>query len=194
MGGRLIYLMGPSGSGKDTVLQGLSRLLGPQCYLAPRLVTRQQTDTERGAISVSEAEFMRLERRGALAMAWRANGLCYGVPSEINLRLAAGKDVLLNGSREYLPEARKRYPGLVPVLLKVDAATLRRRLLCRGRETQEQIGRRMDRNANYESLVDSADSHAIMVIDNSREAEQAIRELYQYLYPLGAESMEPSCS
>src|SRR5690606_23063968 len=183
MVGRLIYLMGPSGSGKDTILEGLCRMMAPHGHLATRLITRPETDTERGAISVSEAEFLRLERGGALAMAWRANGLAYGVPRDIDARLAAGSDVLVNGSREYLPEARKRYPTLLPVLLTVEAETLRRRLVSRGRETQKQIRERLDRNALYAGLTKSADANAIMVLDNSGDAEDAIQALYQYLCP-----------
>ena len=113
MAGRLIYVMGPSGSGKDTVLLGLSELLGEGAYLAPRLVTRAVTPTEPHCISVSMSDFEHLESGGRLAMAWRANGLAYGVFSDINNRLLAGYDVLLNGSRAYLSEARRRYATAV---------------------------------------------------------------------------------
>ncbi|MGB3289069.1 MAG: phosphonate metabolism protein/1,5-bisphosphokinase (PRPP-forming) PhnN, partial [Burkholderiaceae bacterium] len=143
MAGRLIYLMGPSGSGKDTVLEGLSHLMGQGCYLAPRVVTRPHTDTERGSISVSADEFAGMESCGLLAMAWQANGLAYGVPRDINDRLVAGCDVLVNGSRQYLPEARKRYQDLVPVLLCVDEGQLVQRLHARGRESGEQIRARL---------------------------------------------------
>lgn len=181
MPGRLIYLMGPSGSGKDTILQGLCRLMGPDAYLAPRLITRPETHTERGATSVSLAEFLRLERSGALALSWRANGLAYGVPVYIDERLSAGCDVLVNGSRGHLPQVRKRYRSLLPVLLTVDAQTLRRRLVARGREGPDQIRERLSRNACYDGLADSAGAGAIMALDNSGAVEDAIHALYHYL-------------
>lgn len=181
MSGRLIYLMGPSGSGKDTVLLGLSRLMGQGAWVAPRLITRPATETERGAISVSCDEFLRLERGGALAMAWRANGLAYGVPAEINRRLAAGCDVLVNGSREYLPEARRRYGMLLPVLLTVSEDALYRRLLARGREDRQQIRGRLARNADYACLADTAGRDAMLVLDNTGPVEETIQSLYQYL-------------
>lgn len=181
MAGRLIYLMGPSGSGKDTVLQGLSRLMGHGVWLVPRFITRPVTDTERGAVSVSEAAFLHLERSGALAMSWRANGLAYGVPVELNQRLAEGCDVLVNGSREYLPQARRRYPGLVPVLLTVSDQALYQRLLQRGRERPAEIRGRLARNARYLALRSSFRDEALMVLDNSGPVEAAVQTLYQYL-------------
>ena len=181
MPGRLIYLMGPSGSGKDTILQGLGRLMGQRGYIAPRLITRPRTSTERDAVSVSHAEFLQLERSGGLAMSWRANGLAYGVRVDINDRLSAGCDVLVNGSREYLLQARSRYRTLVPVLLTVEDETLYQRLVARGRENQDQIRRRLDRNARYARLADSVNAGAIMALDNSGPVEDAIQALYQYL-------------
>ena len=181
MAGRLIYLMGPSGSGKDTILLGLSRLMGRKAYLAPRLVTRPETATERGAISVSDTEFLQLERAGRLAMSWRANGLAYGVQVDIDDRLASGVDVLVNGSRGYMSEARKRYHALVPVLLSVDHGVLYQRLMARGREDARQIRERLNRNARYAALAEENDGAGIMVVDNSGTPEEAIRALYQYL-------------
>src|SRR3546814_20957755 len=95
MAGRLIYLMGPSGSGKDTVLEGVFSLMGHGCYLAPRVVTRPHTDTERSSISVSVSEFARMASCGLLAMSWKANGLASGVLCVINDRQEGGGGLLL---------------------------------------------------------------------------------------------------
>lgn len=65
-------------------------------------------------------------------MHWRANGLDYGIPRQVDQWLAAGRAVLVNGSRAYLPEARQRYPDLLAVLVEVKPEVLRQRLLARG--------------------------------------------------------------
>lgn len=181
MAGRLIYLMGPSGAGKDTVLQGLSCLLGSRGYLAPRLVTRETDAAVPESVSVSLEEFQRLESAGKLAMAWRANGLAYGFMCDINNRLVQGCDVLINGSRAYLPEAQLRYADLVPVLLSVEPELLRQRLTARGRESAEQIQARLERNTQFASLDAAKNARSMVVIDNSGDADSAIQALYAYL-------------
>lgn len=178
MMGRIIYLMGPSGAGKDTVLQGLSRLLGSGGYLAPRLVTRDTPAAGPESVPVSREEFQQLESAGKLAMAWRANGLAYGFMCDINNRLVQGCDVLINGSRAYLPEARLRYADLVPVLLSVEPELLRQRLQARGRENDQQIQARLERNAQF-TCLDAV--KPVVVIDNSNDVDRAIETLYAYL-------------
>ena len=187
MAGRLIYLMGPSGSGKDTVLQGLCGLLGSDAYLAPRVVTRPVTPTEPNCVSVSFSEFEDMESCGRLAMAWRANGLAYGVYNDINDRLQAGCDVLLNGSRAYFPEARRRYANLLPVLLTVEPELLRQRLQDRGREDAEQVHKRLERNTQFSAEFNTESSSApVFIVDNSNEVDHTILTLYTHLKQLDA--------
>ena len=184
MKGRLIYVMGPSGSGKSTLLRGLQRLLADRgCLIARRVITRPIEPSEPNTVPVTLTEFLEMEARGALAMSWRANGLAYGIPREINDTLLAGHDVLVNGSRAYLPEARKRYTDLVPILLQVDNDTLYSRLKSRGRETATQIQVRMARNELFDPLArpDAGRGQAIFVVDSSADAETAIRLAADYL-------------
>ncbi|WP_207863293.1 phosphonate metabolism protein/1,5-bisphosphokinase (PRPP-forming) PhnN, partial [Pseudomonas sp. 71_D] len=146
MQGRLIYLIGPSGAGKDSLLDAARAPLAERgVRIARRVITRSAEAVGEAAQAVSAEEFARLEAEQAFALAWRANGLAYGIRAEIDAWLAAGEDVLVNGSRGYLPEARQRYPDLLAVLLTVEQDVLRERLLNRGRETPEQIEARLAR-------------------------------------------------
>lgn len=101
------------------------------------------------AHGVSADEFERLERQGAFALCWRANGLAYGIPVQIDEWLASGRHVLINGSRAYLDQARQRYPQLLAILLTVDIDVLRQRLMNRGRESATQIEARLKRSALF---------------------------------------------
>lgn len=194
MGGRLIYLMGPSGSGKDSLLNAVRERLTDEgvlnvasaaqaiaqrstsvCRIARRVITRSAEAVGEDAVAVSLAEFEQVEAAGAFALSWRANGLAYGIPRQIDDWLAAGESVLVNGSRAYLSQARQRYPDLVAVLLRVDGAVLRERLLARGREAPAQIEERLARNALFdEAVTDLDDMH---VLDNSSHFERTVDKL-----------------
>ncbi|PTQ69993.1 phosphonate metabolism protein/1,5-bisphosphokinase (PRPP-forming) PhnN [Pseudomonas sp. GV071] len=175
--GTLIYLIGPSGSGKDSLLQAA----GPQleargCHIVRRVITRSAEAVGEEAEAVSPEQFEQMEAQGAFAMSWRANGLAYGIPAEINAWLAAGDDVLVNGSRAYLPEARCRYPDLLAILLTVDLQVLRERLLARGRESLIEINARLARNAQFQ-LANTAQDGSLQVLDNSAHFERTVAAL-----------------
>ena len=57
-----------------------------------------------------------------------------------------GFNVVVNGSREYLPMARALYPTLQVLLIEAQPETIKARLLSRGRETLAQIEQRIARN------------------------------------------------
>ncbi|MCM5426732.1 ribose 1,5-bisphosphokinase, partial [Escherichia coli] len=97
-----------------------------------------------------EQEFFTRAGQNLLALSWHANGLYYGVGVEIDLWLHAGFDVLVNGSRAHLPQARARYASaLLPICLQVSPEILRQRLENRGRENASEINARLARAARY---------------------------------------------
>ncbi|MDO9618425.1 MAG: phosphonate metabolism protein/1,5-bisphosphokinase (PRPP-forming) PhnN [Pseudomonas sp.] len=195
MSGRLIYLMGPSGSGKDSLLNAArARLAERNCVIARRVITRSAEAVGEDAIGVSPAEFDQQEAAGAFALSWRANGLAYGIPRQIDDWLAAAQDVLVNGSRGYLPRARERYPELLAILLQVDEAALRQRLQARGRESAEQIEARLARSRELqphaacsplplagEGPGERAEVEPQYLLNNSGPLEQTVTQLLQLL-------------
>ena len=114
MAGRLIYLIGPSGSGKDSLLDAArARLAERGCRIVRRVITRSAEAVGEAALGVSAQQFAEMEAQGAFALSWHANGLAYGIPREIDDWLAAGQDVLVNGSRGHLRNARRTLSGHV---------------------------------------------------------------------------------
>lgn len=177
MAGRLIYLIGPSGSGKDSLLDAARKRLAERgCRIVRRVITRSAEAVGEAALGVSSEQFAELEAQGAFALSWRANGLAYGIPREIDDWLAAGDDVLVNGSRGHLPKTRERYPHVLVVLLTVDQEVLRQRLLARGRESVAEIDLRLARNARFSERL-LADDPTIHVLDNSGSLERTVERL-----------------
>ncbi|MFT2929485.1 ribose 1,5-bisphosphokinase [Enterobacter sp. HK-058-C-ECC] len=150
MMGRLIWLMGPSGSGKDSLLSALRQQEHPQLLVAHRYITRAANAGSENHIALSEQEFFTRAGQNLLALSWHANGYYYGIGIETDLWLHAGFDVLVNGSRAHLSQARARYgAALLPVCLQVSPDVLRSRLQSRGRESAREIDQRLERAARY---------------------------------------------
>lgn len=186
MAGRLIYLIGPSGSGKDSLLDAAREPLAARgCRIVRRVITRSAEAKGEAAQAVSVEQFAQMQEQGAFALSWAANGLHYGIQREIDLWLAEGHDVLINGSRGYLPQARERYPDLLVVLLSVDQVVLRERLLARGRESAQEIEARLSRNAQFAddllAAAGTANASSILLLDNSGALEQTVARLLQRL-------------
>ena len=99
MTGKLIWLMGASGSGKDSLLTELRQREQTQLLVAHRYITRDASAGRENHIALSEQEFFTRAGQNLRALSWHANGLYYGVGVEIDLWLHAGFDVLVNGSR-----------------------------------------------------------------------------------------------
>ncbi|WP_339535015.1 phosphonate metabolism protein/1,5-bisphosphokinase (PRPP-forming) PhnN [Pseudomonas hunanensis] len=169
--GRLIFLVGPSGSGKDSLIDALREELAVSgVEIARRVITRSAEAKGEAAQGVTPEQFDTLRAQGAFAMHWRANGLDYGIPRQVDQWLAAGRAVLVNGSRAYLAEARQRYPDLLVVLVQVKPEVLRQRLLARGRETTEEVEQRLARSARLQAAADPS----VHVLDNSSTLEAAV--------------------
>ncbi|MBV4485564.1 phosphonate metabolism protein/1,5-bisphosphokinase (PRPP-forming) PhnN [Pseudomonas sp. SWRI153] len=180
MDGKLFYLMGPSGSGKDSLIEASRESLHKlNCEVMRRVITRSAESIGEDAVGVTFKEFEGQQQAGAFSLAWQANGLGYGIPIEMDEWLRAGRHVLVNGSRANLRQAIQRYPTLVPILLIVNDGVLRERLLRRGRETPEQIDARLARNALFQDRR-SSDS-PVHLIDNSGDLSVAVAALLELI-------------
>ncbi|MCE4054223.1 phosphonate metabolism protein/1,5-bisphosphokinase (PRPP-forming) PhnN [Pseudomonas sp. Au-Pse12] len=177
MPGRLIYLMGPSGAGKDSLIDAARQPLSALgCEVARRVITRSAESVGEEALEVTAREFEQREEQGDFALSWKANGLGYGIPVVIDSWLEQGRHVLVNGSRGYLPKARQRYPDLIPIVLTVDGEVLRRRLLRRARESLPEIEKRLQRNQQFSSAK-WLDEEGVVRLDNSTELETTLEHL-----------------
>ncbi|MDT6960917.1 phosphonate metabolism protein/1,5-bisphosphokinase (PRPP-forming) PhnN [Cupriavidus sp. SZY C1] len=161
----LFYVMGPSGSGKDSLLRALRDRLAPSepVVIAHRYITRA-ADANEASVALTADEFHRRIDLGCLAMHWQSHGLRYGVGVEIEQWLARGLKVIVNGSREYLPDAAARYPKLCAVHVRVTPEVLAARLRQRGRESEDAIAGRLARATQPFAVPDGC---RVVEIDNS---------------------------
>jgi len=182
MNTRLIYVMGPSGAGKDSVLSWLREHLPVDMpvHWARRTITRPASAGGETHEAVDVQGFERLQNQGAFALAWQANGLHYGIRHTELALLQQGHWVLVNGSRGHLAHALQSHPGLQVVHITADPATLVQRLTQRQRETPEEIQQRVARASGF--VVPPG---AIEVLNNGA-LEQAGRTLLRALQGLAS--------
>jgi ribose 1,5-bisphosphokinase len=179
---RVVYLMGPSGAGKDTLLAYARSHLpeGAPVAFAHRYITRAIGTSGENHVALSEAEFAVRADRGCFALHWRSHGWRYGIGVEIDAWLARGLDVVVSGSREHLPQAAARYPDLRVVLVTAPLEVLRRRIIARGRDSAAGIAARLERAAAW-----AAPTHPLALeIVNDGPVERAGDALLDFLLRL----------
>jgi ribose 1,5-bisphosphokinase len=162
----LVLVVGPSGAGKDTLINAAkAELAGDRRFVFPRrVVTRPALAALEDHDSVTPQEFALQEANGAYALSWDAHGLKYGLPVSIEDDVTAGRVVVMNGSRAMVGAAREKFRGTVVVLIGATPDVRALRLAGRGRETAAEVAARLARE------VDTSMPNAILV-DNSGDLE-----------------------
>jgi len=169
MAGTLFYVIGPSGSGKDSLINYARRKnVDGRILFAHRYITRP-TGGHENHVVLSDAEFARRSALGFFALEWASHSLHYGIGVEIDLWLATGSSVVVNGSRSYLATALKRYPELRIIVIDTEPAILKARLTARGREGSSEIEKRITINRSWRP---PAGAHFV-TIDNSGDLPAA---------------------
>ena len=181
MAGRLVFIVGPSGAGKDTLLSRARLALAndPRFVFPRRTITRPQSPETEDFESIDPEGFRRAAAEGAFALTWQAHGLSYGLPASLRAEMALGRIVVVNGSRDALAAALPLFPQAKVVSIIADQPVIAARLQARGRETPDEIARRLARA----SLPLPAGFDTV-VIDNSGALALAEAALLQVLLSL----------
>lgn len=112
---------------------------------AHRYITRPVAGASENHIAITPEEFRLRKAGGLLALDWESHGLYYGIGREINDWMISGFHVVVNGSRQYQPVAKERYPHLVTIVIEADPEIILQRLQNRGREEAADIANRVKR-------------------------------------------------
>ena len=169
--GVLFLVVGPSGVGKDSLIDCAKRLLADDVsyYFPKRYITRPKNAGGEAHRAVTETEFERLEAEGALMLGWEAHGHRYGIPVAAEEALAAGRSVVVNVSRQVIEEARQRWQPMRVLLVTAPRDVLAARLSARGRETDGDIQKRLDRSDAYRVIGDD-----VLEVVNADRLDRAV--------------------
>jgi guanylate kinase len=173
---RLVVLSGPSGVGKDSVIE-LIRARAPWVWLSVSVTTRPKREYETDGKHyhfVDRVEFQRLIDTDKLLEWAEFAGNLYGTPrAPVEERLRRDRPALLKIDLQGARQVRKAMPDALLVFLAPPSVDeLHRRLMGRGTEDPETVRRRLE-HADEELAAES--EFDVTVVNDS--VERAADEL-----------------
>lgn len=176
MTGAFVAVVGPSGSGKDALIDLVRESLAarPEFVFPRRTITREAGPGE-DHDSLDESAFEAAEAGGAFALTWRAHGLAYGIPAEVRDRVAQGAVAVCNVSRETLDRLGAAFGRVCVVRVTAPDEVRLARIRSRGREDEDEVAGRLSR-------ADPAPDHpADLEIRNDGTLPEAAARLVAFL-------------
>ena len=177
---RLTVLSGPSGVGKDSVIE-LIRARSPWVWLSVSVTTRPKRDYETDGVHyhfVNRDEFKRLVDAEQLLEWAEFAGNLYGTPrAPVEETLRHGKPALLKIDLQGARQVRKAMPeALLVFLAPPSVEELHRRLIGRGTEDPETIRLRLE-HADEELSAESEFDTTVVNDSIEHAAEELLRLL-----------------
>ncbi len=177
--GLLIVLSGPSGAGKDSVIEEMKKN-GADFNLSVSLTTRQkrcgEVDGESYYFVTREYFEKKLKEGGFLEFA-EYGGNLYGTPkAPVDEALAAGRNVLLEIEVQGADKIRALYPDCVSIfILPPSVGVLEKRLRGRNTDDEEVIQRRL--LIAKEEMRRSSDYSYVVINDSLQQAADDVASI-----------------
>lgn len=143
--GTVFVIVGPSGSGKDTLINWLRAELQDrrEIQFVRRIVTRPSDKGHEDHDTMELAQFLSAKEAGAFATTWQAHDLHYAIPISAKDHVDQGGLAILNGARRALGQLEAAFARLQIIHLDVDPAILAARLTNRGRNSDTNLPARL---------------------------------------------------
>jgi ribose 1,5-bisphosphokinase len=162
----LVLVVGPSGAGKDTLLEAARQTLAddPRFRFVRRVITRPADAGGEAHEPATAEEFAARD----FALQWQAHGLSYGIPADA---IEEDAVVVANVSRTVIADAARRFPTRV-IEVTAPSDVLAARLAARARETAADVAARVSRRVALPDHV-----HVETVVNDASLAEGVARFL-----------------
>ena len=172
----LIVISGPSGAGKDTVMQCMKERGMPFHFIVTATTRPRRANEVNGKdyFFVGKEEFARMIEEDELIEYAVVYGDYKGIPKQqVREALSSGKDVLMRVDVQGAETVRKLVPNAILIFMTVDnEQELERRLRERKTETAEELALRiatarkeLQRVESFDYVVVNADDHLDQAVD-----------------------------
>jgi ribose 1,5-bisphosphokinase len=153
--GRLVLVVGPSGAGKDTLIN----LARAECadradIVFPRRVVTRSASAFEANEEMSATAFRQALADDRFALHWEAHGHSYALPRTIDDDVRSGRAVVVNVSRGVIAAVRQRYENVIVVAITAPPDILAARLAARKRGSDIDVSERLQRVIDEEGSPD----------------------------------------
>lgn len=179
-GALLVIISGPSGVGKDTIIDALrARPRSPDYHYVVTCTTRQPRPGEVPGVSyqfLTHAQFHALDEAGELLESAEVHGNHYGTPRrEVSDALVAGHDVILKIDVQGAQVVKERVAhALLVFVVPPSLEALFQRLKARATETADELELRQ-RNAAVE--LARQDDYDYVVVNETDQVERTAERI-----------------
>ncbi len=183
--GKLVLVVGNSGSGKDSIISGVVKRFPSdlkEIHLTQRYITRPSSETENN-IAITPEIFKEMSRQKKFSLEWHIYDLDYGIPIDIDNWLKKGHPVIVNVSRTIVKKARGIYHNILVVFIKVPFVITLKRVKERARESGKLLQERIQRAKDNQTFPD-----ADFIVDNSGDLDDAVTNFLSFLLNLEKKS------
>jgi ribose 1,5-bisphosphokinase len=165
---KVILIVGASGVGKDTLLKSIQDDAG--LNFVKRYITREPDNNESNYYVDDEA-FNSLENDNYFISTWKAHGNKYGIALS---HITNGINII-SISRGAIKDFENRFDTVTTINITIPKELLYKRLKNRGRESDQEIQKRIDRS--YPII----EAENLREFDNSKSIEESSKDFVKLI-------------
>jgi phosphonate metabolism protein PhnN/1,5-bisphosphokinase (PRPP-forming) len=167
---KIILIVGASGVGKDTLIREAKKELKKEFNFVRRYITRKPDKSEKNFFLENSA-FKLLRDNKYFLSSWEAHGNSYAV-SKKSIKKGAN---IISISRSKISDFERIFNNVYVINITLNKEELRTRLIKRGRESIEEIKKRLDRN------YDEIKAKNLISFENDKSFEESRKSFIKLL-------------
>lgn len=172
---KIILIVGASGVGKDTLMKEAKKDLKKKFNFVRRYITRKPDKSEKNFF-LEDSAFNVLKDNDFFISSWDAHDNSYGI-SKNSIK---NKTNIISISRSKIEDFEKNFKSVYIINITLNEKDLRSRLIKRGRESIEEIQKRLDRK------YDRIDAKNLINFENNKSFEESRSDFINILKEIDA--------
>jgi ribose 1,5-bisphosphokinase len=172
---KIILIVGASGVGKDTLIKEAKKDLKKEFNFVRRYITRKPDKSEKNYFLENSA-FELLKENDFFISSWSAHENFYGI-SKNSIK---NKTNIISISRSKIEDFEKNFKNVYVINITLDEKILKKRLIKRGRESIEEIKKRLERK------YDKIEAKNLINFENNKSYEDGRKDFIKLLKEIDA--------